>query len=92
MKATDYSFKEKYCYDLIFNTVPSLVLDRRALSSLEGDPMIFDLASLPGGADTECARERGLCVLHLPALPGKCAPLSAGRIIKVVIINILEEK
>lgn len=92
MKAVDYSFKEKYNYDLIFNTVPSMVLDRKALRRVSSDTIIFDLASLPGGVDDEYAREEEICVLHLLSLPGKRSPLSAGRIIKETIKKMWEEK
>ena len=91
MRAIDYSFKEKYDYDLIFNTVPSLVLDRNALRMIAKKAIIFDLASLPGGVDDDYAREEEIYVLHLLSLPGKRSPLSAGRIIKETIMKIWEE-
>lgn len=91
MKAVDYSFKEKYNYDLIFNTVPSLVLGRSALRSIAAGAIIFDLASPPGGVDYDYAREEGIYTLHLLSLPGKRSPLSAGRLIKETIMKIWEE-
>lgn len=92
MKSVDFSFKEKLNYDLIFNTVPSLVLDTRILRRIPPDTIIFDLASLPGGVDDDYAREEGIYVLHLLSLPGKRSPLAAGRIIKETIMKIWEEK
>ena len=91
MKATDFSFKEKYNYDLIFNTVPSLVLDRRALRQIAGGAIIIDLASSPGGVDFDYAREEGILTLHLLSLPGKRSPQAAGRLIKETIMKIWEE-
>ena len=38
-------------YDVIFNTVPAMVLDEDILKELDPDVLIIDLASKPGGAD-----------------------------------------
>lgn len=38
-------------YDVIFNTVPSVVLGEDALAAMAPDSLIIDLASVPGGAD-----------------------------------------
>lgn len=91
MNAIDYSFKEKIYFDLIFNTVPSPVLDRSALRMIPKNTIIFDLASLPGGVDDDYAREEEIYVLHLLSLPGKRSPYSAGRIIKETIMKLWEE-
>ena len=91
MKTEDYSFKENYNYDLIFNTVPAMILDRNALRRIAKNAIIFDLASLPGGVDDDYAREEEIYVLHLLSLPGRRSPLTAGRIIKDTIMKIWEE-
>ncbi len=38
-------------FQVIFNTVPHLVLDRKALQLIAKNCLIIDLASMPGGAD-----------------------------------------
>lgn len=38
-------------FDIIFNTVPSLILDSEALERVKKDAIIIDLASKPGGAE-----------------------------------------
>ncbi|MBR5236235.1 MAG: dipicolinate synthase subunit DpsA [Clostridia bacterium] len=38
-------------FHVIFNTVPQLILDRKALQSISKNCLIIDLASMPGGAD-----------------------------------------
>ena len=38
-------------YDIIFNTVPSVILDRQILSFVSKDALIIDLSSKPGGED-----------------------------------------
>ncbi|MFA5536632.1 MAG: dipicolinate synthase subunit DpsA [Bacillota bacterium] len=67
--------------DVIFNTVPFLVLDDKLLKKLKPETIIIDLASNPGGVDTVSATERGLKVIHALGLPGKTAPLTAGQIL-----------
>lgn len=78
-------------FDIIFNTVPSLVLDFRLLPKINKDCLIIDLASKPGGVDFEVARDLGKKVIWALSLPGKVAPDTAGDIIKDTIVNILEE-
>lgn len=36
-------------FDIIFNTVPSLILDNEVLANVKKDSIIIDLASKPGG-------------------------------------------
>lgn len=67
--------------DLIFNTVPALVLDRPILSAMKKNALIVELASLPGGVDLHAAAECGINVVTALGLPGKYAPETAGRII-----------
>ena len=78
-------------FDIIFNTVPHMVLNFRVLSKTKSDVLIIDLASKPGGVDFGVARELGRRAITALSLPGKVAPESAGLIIKDTIINILEE-
>ena len=40
-------------FDIIFNTVPAMMLDEKLLRNLKKDALIIDLASKPGGADTK---------------------------------------
>ncbi len=78
-------------FDLIFNTVPTMVLDFRLLSEVPDSGLIIDLSSQPGGVDFETARMLGKKVIWALSLPGKVAPETAGDIIKDTIANILEE-
>ncbi len=73
--------------DIIINTVPHIVLTRIVLSELLKSTYLIDLASLPGGIDFETAKEFGLEAHHLLALPGKCAPVSAGEALGRCILN-----
>ena len=79
-------------FDVIFNTAPALIIDEEILKTITPDCVVIDLASKPGGVDFEKARDLGLKVIWALSLPGKCAPLSSGKIIKETIINILHEQ
>ena len=47
-------------FDIIFNTVPALVLDRSHLRHLSPETVIIDIASSPGGTDFEAAQQQGI--------------------------------
>ena len=78
--------------DVIFNTVPDCIFGEAVLSRMEKKPLYIESASLPGGIDTAKARERGIKLLFAPSLPGKYAPVSAGRYIFETVSDILKEK
>ncbi len=73
--------------DIVINTVPELVIDGRVLKCMRHDVYLIDLASRPGGIDMHMAHEYGLEAVHLLALPGKCAPKSAGYALGKCIID-----
>lgn len=83
---------EKADFDLIFNTVPALVLDAAVLSFLSSARMIIDLASAPGGTDKFAAEEFGIKLIPALGIPGKCFPEAAGEIIADVIYKMIEEE
>ena len=60
--------------DIIFNTVPTQILDKSTLILLNKNTLIIDLASKPGGVDYEVAKKLGIKVILASALPGKVAP------------------
>ena len=78
-------------YDLVVNTIPARVLGREELAALRPDCLILDLASKPGGVDLAAAGELGLTVIWALSLPGKVAPVSAGRAIQQAIYHLLHE-
>ena len=67
--------------DLVCNTVPAPVLDRTRLLMMRRDALVIDLASGKGGTDFAAAEDIGIKALHLLSLPGKVAPVSAGRLL-----------
>lgn len=78
-------------YDIIFNTVPAMVLNEGILKRVDPKTLIIDLASKPGGVDFSTAKDLGLKVIWSLGLPGKVAPITSGEIIKEAVVNILEE-
>lgn len=78
--------------DVIFNTVPNLVLDRNRLINLNSKTLIIDLASKPGGVDFHEANKLGINTIHALGIPGKTAPVTAAKIIKETIYNIIKER
>ncbi len=74
-------------YDLIFNTVPVKIILENELREIKKDALVIDLASRPGGVDMEKASQIGVRVIWALGLPGKCAPVSSGRIIADTVLN-----
>lgn len=58
-------------FDVIFNTVPAMILGSNLLKKVKKDALIIDLASKPGGVDFKTAKEVGVKVIWALSLPGK---------------------
>ncbi|MBR2741979.1 MAG: dipicolinate synthase subunit DpsA [Clostridia bacterium] len=83
-----------YCeldFDIIINTVPHMIFDKKLISHVKNGCVMIDLASVPGGIDLAAANSMGIKAIHALSLPGKTAPASAGRIILSTIENMLDE-
>lgn len=78
-------------YDLIINTVPACILNKKRLSEVKKKCLCIDLASKPGGMDFTAASELGIKAIWALSLPGKVAPVTSGCIIKDTVYNILDE-
>ena len=78
---TKYSTK----FDIVINTVPTLVVDRKELDSFRKDVLLIDLASAPGGINKEYAESIGLKEIIALGIPGKEMPKTAARYIKDII-------
>ena len=72
-------------YDIIFNTVPALVLTEELLRNVRPETVIIDIASRPGGVDFNYCQKKGLHARLCLGLPGKYAPKSAAGILMEVI-------
>ena len=78
--------------DIVFNTVPSVVLGHDELEKLSPECLVVDLASYPGGVDFSAANKLQRKTIHALALPGKTAPIAAAGIMLDTIMNILTER
>lgn len=79
-------------HDAVVNTIPAMVLPQAMLEKLPPDALVIDLASAPGGTDFAAAAALGVRAEHALALPGRCAPQTAGTLIAQTVLAILEEK
>lgn len=79
-------------FQVIFNTVPAMLLTKPLLEEISNDCLIIDLASRPGGVDFDAAAKLSKRVIWALSLPGKVAPATAGNIIKTTIYNIIKER
>lgn len=77
--------------EVIFNTVPAMILDASLLARVSPQGVIIDLASAPGGTDYEAAAALGIKAIFAPGLPGKVAPRTAGEILARVIPRLIRE-
>ena len=68
--------------DIIFNTIPELILDKSKLILMNDNTLIIDLASKPGGTDFESASKMGIRAILYSGIPGKIASLEEAELIK----------
>ena len=77
--------------DIIFNTVPQVILTAERLAYVQKGAWILDIASGAGGVDYTAARRTGVQAVQLPGLPGKYAPCSSAEIIVDTVLWKLRE-
>lgn len=76
-------------YDLVVNTVPAPLLGRKELSTAKKGVFVLDVASAPGGVDTQAAAGLGIDLLAAGGIPGAKAPRSVARaMLDAVIPNL----
>lgn len=78
--------------DLLYNTIPQMIVNAKVLANMPLHVFILDLASKPGGTDFRFAEKRGIKALLAPGLPGLVASKTAGIIIGEVIIKLILER
>lgn len=78
-------------YDIIFNTIPKVILDAKRLELIKDKgTLIIELASIPGGIDYKKAEEYNIKTIKAMGLPGKVAPLTAAKYIKEILKTIIK--
>lgn len=78
-------------FDIIINTIPSMILTKEYLEQVNSESLIIDVASLPGGVDVAAAKQLGIRTISALSLPGKVAPITSAEFIKETLYHILEE-
>jgi dipicolinate synthase subunit A len=78
--------------DLLFNTIPTMIVTAQIIANIPNRALIIDLASKPGGTDFRFAEKRGIKAMLAPGLPGIVAPRTAGRIIAKALSELLMDQ
>ena len=79
-------------FPVVFNTVPSLLLDEPLLKELPGGCLYVELASVPG-AEICAAQQLGVRCIRAAGLPGQLVPATAAEAIREAVYQmILEER
>ncbi len=76
-------------FDIIFNTVDVPILETAAKSLVE--KCVIDLSSR-GGLSAESAKQNRIDYCFAPGLPGKTAPVTAGKIVAETVHEILKSQ
>ena len=78
-------------FGVVFNTIPSMVIDSNLVAQLPTDCLCVDLASEPG-IDLAAAEKQGLCTVWARSLPGRLLPCSAARAILDAVYYMISEE
>ncbi|NLC52646.1 MAG: dipicolinate synthase subunit DpsA [Firmicutes bacterium] len=78
--------------NVIFNTIPALMLTAPLLAEISPDTLIIDLASAPGGVDFEAAKRYQITAILALGLPGKVAPRTAGQILATNLPGLIKQE
>ena len=72
-------------FNIVINTVPTIIIKEKELDCLNKDVLIIDVASAPGGIDKEYAEKKKIKVITALGIPGKEMPKTAASYIKKII-------
>ena len=77
---------DKFLPDMqfIFNTIPSVIIDKEKVKLLDSNVYLIDIASKPG-VDFEALNERGIATSWYLQIPSKDSPKSAAMYIKETV-------
>ena len=81
--------KELKQFDIIFNTVPHLILSKEKIKYLDKKCVLIELASKPGGIDRKETENHKIKVVEALALPGKVAPTTTAKFMKELIYDLI---
>lgn len=77
--------------DIIFNTIPAVLIDAEVLYRTKTSAIIIDISSFPYGVDFAVAERLNIKAILLPGLPGKVAPKTAGKILAQVYPELIKK-
>ena len=86
------SFEALSDYDIVFNTVPERIIPNEILLGITSSTLLIELASPPGGFDPDIAEQCEVHYIQGGGIPGRYAPLAAGRIVGETIIEFLKKE
>lgn len=78
-------------FDLVFQTIPTEVLNEKRLQSFGKQCKIIELSSAMRGTDLNYAKAKGIEVIDGTGLPEKTAPVTAGKIWAETVLRIIKE-
>ncbi len=84
----DAFLKALACSDIIFNTVPAEIFGKDEINAVKSGAVYIELASSDGFGD----EKPNFPVIIARGLPGKTAPITAGKIIADTIASIIAER
>lgn len=84
-------YQEVANIDLLFNTIPTMIVTAQIITNIPHRAVLIDLASKPGGIDFRFAEKRGIKAMLAPGLPGIVAPKTAGRILANTLSQLMVE-
>ena len=79
-------------FDIVFNTVPERIITNEILLGITSKTLLIELASPPGGFDPDIAEQCEVNFIKAGGLPGKYAPITAGRIVGETIVKFLKKE
>lgn len=93
IRMLDYEKLNSFIPDMniLFNTVPACIIGKEIISLLKKDSLIIDLASAPGGTDFKVADKVGIKAILALGLPGKIAPVTAGKILADILPGLISK-
>lgn len=83
--------EDLHTYSIIINTIPAPIITNDLLAKTDPNILIIDLASLPGGIETNANLTKKRHIIHALALPTKVAPQTASDIIAKAILTFLKK-
>ena len=78
-------------FNIVFNTIPSMICDENLLKKANKNCLIIDLASSPGGVDFEAAKRLGVGAVSALSLPSKTSPAAAAELFVNTCLSRLSE-